>query len=129
MGFTLWAMVKAALLCTNALAILNEPRFLTYCAYLRGGRRGSTRALLRERSCAHHVQRFLRALSLPLCGRAPSPPPSSSLPASHKRALSSALPLVLSFALPHPYAVATQLARNAPQGASRTTDRQKARSA
>ena len=31
MGLTLWSLIKVGLLCANALAVLNEPRFLTQC--------------------------------------------------------------------------------------------------
>lgn len=31
MGFTLYSLIEAALLCVNAVAILNEQRFLSKC--------------------------------------------------------------------------------------------------
>ena len=74
MGFSLWSLVKAALLCTNALAILNEPRFLTYCAYLRGGRRSCVSATRAARSA-------LRPRNLSAVG-AHVTLPSASLPAA-----------------------------------------------
>lgn len=34
MGFTLYSLIEAALLCVNAVAILNEQRFLARCKYI-----------------------------------------------------------------------------------------------
>jgi hypothetical protein len=34
MGFSLYSLIEAALLCVNAVAILNEQRFLSRCKEL-----------------------------------------------------------------------------------------------